>query len=102
MKYLKIKDLENRSKYKDKELKIVTLKFIKNYLRAEKNEELQTAKANLILLQRKTNKEKNKILRRCSIVNRNKVSISKFGISRTKLKEIILLGMVTGYQKAVW
>jgi len=102
MKYLKVKDINNRTKYQNKEIEIITLKFIKNYLNNKQTSEIELAKSRLLLLLKKTNAEKNRILRRCALENKNKTPISKFGISRMKLKELILLGMISGYQRAVW
>jgi len=39
---------------------------------------------------------------RCSLTGRPRAYIRKFGVSRIKLKELALAGMMTGVNKASW
>ena len=98
MKRLIIKDLNHRFRFQNIEHAYITLKFIRCNLINTSNE--YYAKSNIML--KNNYRERYKILRRCPIVNRNKVSFSKLGISRTKLKELLTQNFVPGFKKAIW
>lgn len=98
MKRLIIKDLNFRLRFQNIEQAYLTLKFIKRSLKNTSNE--YYTKSSIVL--KNNYRERYKILRRCPIVNRNKVSFSKLGISRTKLKELLTQNLVPGFKKAIW
>ncbi len=69
-----------------------------------KNISSDTKKKALVYLVKLLNKgeSKLKIVRRCSLTTRSRVSHRKLGISRIKLREMLKAGVLPGYSKAVW
>lgn len=43
-----------------------------------------------------------KIHNRCAFTNRNRGSIKAYSISRVYMRELLQLGIIPGFQKAVW
>jgi small subunit ribosomal protein S14 len=99
MKHLFIKDQKRRLYFAQNEKKRIILKFLLNDTtlpmeqRLLLNEKLQK-------LNKKTNNTK--INNRCSITYRGRSNISLFKLSRIRLRELVSLGLVPGYKKAVW
>lgn len=99
MKHLFIKDQNRRLYFAQNEKKRIILKFLLNDTtlpmeqRLLLNEKLQK-------LNKKTNNTK--INNRCSITYRGRSNISLFKLSRIRLRELVSLGLVPGYKKAVW
>jgi len=103
MKYLKKKDIKRRFRFANIESNRLKLLFGKTVILNNPNiNDEKKAKAKELFDFTKKYKEKTRILRRCPIVNRNKVSYKKIGISRIILKDMILQGILPGYSKAVW
>ena len=102
----KIKDLKIRYEYYKKELLRKKLKFLFiNSLNKELF--LVNKKRHSSLIKFFSNKcqgriSKTKIVRRCVLTNRPRVSIRKFGISRPVFRELLQNGLIPGYIKAVW
>ena len=102
----KVKDLKIRYAFYKKELLKTKLKFLfNNCLNKEfiyKNSKKYSSLLKFFMLKRSKRISKNKIVRRCVLTNRARVSIRKYGISRTVLRELFQNGVVPGYTKAVW
>jgi len=109
MKYLIKKDLIFRIKHKTFELKALCLKFFLVYVFNVKHLKYkQYSFIKLFALQKLTNKFKNRVsktilVRRCILTGRGRSSIRAVGnISRSSLKDLLLIGLIPGYKKAVW
>ncbi len=100
--FLKAKDINNRKLYHKKYFnrKIQKLLFInllnnKNIKKTTKNKFLF-----FFLKNKKINKVK--IMSRCILSNRSHGIFRPFNVSRIVLRNMIHLGIVPGYSKAVW
>lgn len=99
MKYLFIKDKKNRINFAKNEKKRIIVKFLLN------NTDLVFEQRMLLMVkQQKLNKKisQTRIKNRCSITYRSRSVNSKFKLSRIRLRELLSLGLVPGYKKAVW
>jgi ribosomal protein S14 len=99
-----VKDIKNRKKLYNAEINKNLAKFL--FINVLNNKSLslivrQKAHLFLVNLLNKRN-SKTRIVRRCSLVTRSKVSDRKLGISRIKLREMLKMGVIPGYNKAVW
>jgi ribosomal protein S14 len=95
----KIKDLNNRKKFKSKEILNLSLKFLYTNF---SNKNVNTLKLAQIRAINQKNFSKTKIVRRCILNNRSRGSVRPFNISRIKLREMFSFGVMPGYKKAVW
>ena len=100
----KIKDLKLRKKFYNVELNKNIAKFLFINVLGNKSLSLSSKKKARLFLLKLLNKRssKTKITRRCSLVNRGRVSDRKLGISRIKLREMLHAGIIPGYKKAIW
>lgn len=100
----KYKDIKNRYFFYKEEIKKNILKhfFINNL--GKKNIKPATRKKiiKFYLLKSNLKYSKTKLIRRCILTNRSKVSNRKFGISRIKLRELLKYNIIPGYKKAIW
>jgi ribosomal protein S14 len=95
----KIKDLNNRKKFKSKEILNLSLKFL--YTNFSNKNACALKLSEVSNIQRK-NFSKTKIVRRCILNNRSRGSVRPFNVSRIKLREMFSFGVMPGYKKAVW
>lgn len=100
----KVKDLKIRRKVYNIELNKNLAKFL--FINVLGNKTLNNtlkkkATSFLVNLVNKRN-SKTRVTKRCSLTNRGRVSDSKLGISRVKLREMLKAGVVPGYNKAIW
>lgn len=99
MKYLRYKDIKNRKYFSKAELKakINKVLFI-NFLKTK------TAKSGYLPQNflKKVNSKQTRINSRCLLSNNNRSMFKRFRLSRCKLRELVSLGKVLGYTKAVW
>lgn len=100
----KIKDIKIRKKLYNSELNKRLNKFLfTNILGNKCLNPILKQKARFFLLNLVNKRSsKTRITRRCSLTNRGRVSDSKLGISRIKLREMLKAGIVPGYNKAIW
>jgi ribosomal protein S14 len=100
----KIKDIKIRQKVYNTEINKTISKFLFISLLSNKKLSFKLKKRVLVFLINSVNKRysKTKVVRRCWLTNRARVSDRKTGISRIKLKEMLKAGIVPGYQKALW
>ncbi len=100
----KIKDLKLRKKVHNTEINKNISRFM--FINILNNKELTSdvKKKALVYLFKLLNKgeSKTKIVRRCSLTTRSRVSYRKLGISRVKLREMLKAGVLPGYNKAIW
>jgi len=99
MKHLFIKDQKCRVKFAQNEKKRIILKFLLNDTTLSMEQRL-LLNEKLQKLNKKTNNTK--INNRCSITYRGRSNLSLFKLSRIRLRELVSLGLVPGYKKAVW
>ncbi len=109
MKYLVKKDTKIRNKQKLLELKNLCLKFFIIYtLNLKKRKNNQNFFLKFFSLQKFNHKNfckynKSRIVRRCIFTGRGRGSIRSIGnISRSPLKDLLSMGLIPGYKKAVW
>lgn len=100
----KVKNLKIRKKLYNIELNKNLAKFLfTNILGNRSLNRSLKKKASLFLLKLLNKRSsKTRITRRCSLVNRNRVSDRKLGISRIKLREMLHAGIIPGFSKAMW
>jgi small subunit ribosomal protein S14 len=101
----KIKDIQIRKQYKQKEYFLKLNKSIQTqlYSYSYKYNKILFTKLNYInISKKKTSSLKTKIVRRCNETNRNRSVFRKFGLSRLTLKNYFSFGLLPGYKKAVW
>ena len=100
--FLKAKDLKNRQSYKKNELtkKIKKFVFI-NLLNNDKYQKKIKSKL-LYLFLKKEKRIKTKLMFRCILTNRGRGNYRSFNVSRLILRDMIHLGLVPGFVKAVW
>lgn len=100
----KIKDLKLRKQLYNIELNKNLAKFL--FINILGNKSLSSSlkkKVHLFLLKLLNKRSsKTRVTRRCSIVNRGRVSDRKLGISRVQLREMLKAGVIPGYNKAIW
>ena len=100
--FLKAKDLKNRKLYKKNELNKKIKKFIFiNCLNNNKYSKKIKSKLMCLFLQ-KEKKIKTKLMFRCVLTNRSRGNYRPFNVSRLVLRDMIHLGLVPGFVKAVW
>lgn len=100
--FLKKKDLKNRKLYTKSEISKKIKKFIFTYLLNSSKYNKKQKNKFLYLLLKKEKKNKSKIVLRCVLTNRSRGNYRPFNISRIVLREMIHLGVVPGFTKAVW
>ncbi len=100
----KIKDLKLRKKVYNTEINKNISRFMFINILNNRNLSLDIKKKATNYLIKLLNKgeSKTKIVRRCSLTTRSRVSYRKLGISRVKLREMLKAGVLPGYTKAVW
>lgn len=103
MKYLEKKDKLNRLKFSNIELNYKVNKFLFiNLLSINKISSEEQKMLHKYFLLKKNKDYKTRILRRCVLTNRAKVSNSLFGISRIKLRSLLKENQILGFKKKVW
>lgn len=103
MKYLQKKDKVNRLKFANAELNYKVNKFLFiNLLNSNKFDVKKTSLLHKYFILSKTSKYKTRLLRRCILTNRAKVSNSLFGISRVKLRNLLKENQIIGFNKKIW
>lgn len=100
----KYKDLKNRSSFYKEEMKKNILKFLFVNTLNQKNIDARFRQKYLYFYLTKLNQNysKTKLIRRCILTNRSKVSYRRFAISRIKLRELLKYQIIPGYKKAIW
>jgi len=100
----KIKDFKLRKKSYNTEINKNTSRFMFINILNNKDLSLNIRKKAVYYLTKLLNKgeSKTKIVRRCTLTTRSRVSHRKLGISRIKLREMLKAGILPGYSKAVW
>jgi len=101
---LKIKDNNIRHKIYSTEINKNLSKFLFINILCNKKLNSKLKKKVVLFLVSSMNKRfsKTKVVRRCWITNRARVSDRKTGISRIKLRDMLRAGILPGYNKAVW
>ena len=103
---IKVKDIKNRQRFKNQELSKIQKKFLSKYFLNNREFEKNSIKKSLLFLYflkiSSKKASKTKIVRRCLLNNRSRVSIRRFGVSRTLFRELLQFGIIPGYVKAVW
>jgi len=100
----KIKDLKLRKKTYNTEIAKSVSKFMFINILNNKLIDQDLKKKVVFRLIRLLNKgeSKTKVVRRCTITARSRVSHRKLRISRIKLREMLRSGILPGYTKAIW
>ncbi|MBR11236.1 MAG: hypothetical protein CMP48_26580 [Rickettsiales bacterium] len=113
MKYLYIKDIKKRKLYNTIEKiklieKLSQIKIL-NYNNYFKKFNMYSKNIHFLIIYNrniKINKIKYKmntqINRRCLLTNRARGSLKIFRLSRSILRELILMGLIPGYKKSIW
>jgi small subunit ribosomal protein S14 len=96
MKYKSVLDNRKRKLFKKNEIKRICLKI---GLRLNNK---FTLKSIVELGDLNRNSSLSKIQTRCFLTGRSKAVYRKFGVSRIKLREMILSGVQTGVKKSSW
>jgi len=96
MKYKSVLDNRKRKLFKKNEIKRICLKI---GLRLNNR---FTLKSIVELGDLNRNSSLSKIQTRCFLTGRSKAVYRKFGVSRIKLREMILSGVQTGVKKSSW
>ncbi len=99
MKYLYIKDQQKRIKFAKHEKNRIILKYLQNNTSLLLEQKIFLANK---LKQQNKKTFQTKINNRCSITYRGRSTLSLFKLSRIRLRELLSLGLVPGYKKAVW
>lgn len=104
MKYLVKKDKKLRFSVQNKEYLRVVLKFL--FVHLLNNPQIEGAKKKIIIKylgnRLRIKDSKTKIVRRCVLTGRARVSCRLFKISRIKLREMLKEGVIPGMVKAIW
>jgi small subunit ribosomal protein S14 len=100
--FFKKKDKNNRFLYNKNEINKKIKKFLFIYLLNSKKYNNKQKSKFLYLFFKKQIKNKTKITFRCILTNRSRGNYRLFNISRLALREMIHLGIMPGYTKAVW
>lgn len=90
------KDKFIRKKVKQEELKKILLKTVSTKMLNEKKH----IKCSFIFNYKRVSKVK--IRRRCVLTNRSRGVLTSYNLSRTKLRELLHIGILPGYKKSVW
>lgn len=104
MLYLKLKNIKNQKIFNKIEKKKIINKYIFTNLinRSEIKSNLQSIFSNFVKMNKKINKKKIKLNRRCIFNNRGRSISRAFGISRSLLRHLMQSGIIPGYIKSVW
>lgn len=104
MKYLKQKDLKYKKKFFRQEIEKKINKFLFiNILNNKKTQEnTKTIVKQYFLAKKERQSNKTKLLRRCLLTNRGRVSHQILGISRIKLRELLKENKIPGFNKNIW
>lgn len=104
MKYLKQKDLKHKNRFFNQEIdkKINKFLFINLLNNKKTKENTKTVVKQYFLAKKKRQSNKTKLLRRCLLTNRGRVSHQMFGISRIKLRELLRNKQIPGFNKDIW
>jgi ribosomal protein S14 len=103
MKYLVVKDNKIRLKYFNNEINFKIQKFI--HINLLNNKNVSSHKKKIItkyFVKKNLNTYKSRLLRRCVLTNRGRVSSRIFSISRVKLKDLLKTGQIPGFYKNIW
>lgn len=100
----KYKDIKNRYSFYKKEVDKNILKFLFINTINKKNlkQNIKQRLVHFYLSKINIKHSKTKLIRRCVLTNRSKVSYRKFGISRVKLRELLKYNIIPGYTKSIW
>jgi ribosomal protein S14 len=102
---LKVKNIVRQKEFKTREIFRLKLKFLFTFfLQSQKFNKLNHKKLVFLFLTKHQIKNylKTKINRRCIANNRSKISSRRFSVSRVLFREILQLGFIPGFKKAVW
>jgi ribosomal protein S14 len=104
MKCLVKKDIKIRNKQKILELKNFCLKFFITYtLNLNKIKNSQVFSLQKFNFKDISRYNKSKTVRRFILTGRNRGSIRSIGnVSRSPLKDLLSMGLIPGYKKAIW
>jgi small subunit ribosomal protein S14 len=104
MKRSVIKDSKLRSRVANKELSRIILRFLFVNLLNNKNISVTKKRilAKYLISKMISKKSPTKVVRRCVLTGRRSTSNRLFGISRSKLKEMLQEGVFPGIHKAIW
>ena len=100
--FLKAKDLKNRKLYKKNELSKKIKKFVFINCLNSNQYNKKTKNKLLYLFLQKEKRIKTKLAFRCVLTNRSRGNYRPFNVSRLVLSDMIHLGLVPGFVKAVW
>lgn len=100
----KVKDIKIRKKIYNIEIQKNILKFLFINILSNDTLPIDTKVKARFLLSKMLNKSVSKIqiTRRCILTNRNRVSNRKLGFSRIILRDLLKMGVIPGYTKAIW
>lgn len=113
MKYLYVKDVKKRKLYntiekiklieKLSQIKILNYNhYLKTFNMYSKSIHFLTLYNKSIKINKIQYKINTHITRRCLLTNRARGSLKVFRISRSFLRELILMGLIPGYKKSIW
>ena len=104
MLFTKTKDVKKRFLFSKLELKKTVSRFLFINILNDVNLNYDYKKKILLFLIKNINikESKVKIVRRCVLTNRSRVSHRILAVSRIKLKEMLKFGVVPGCKKAIW
>lgn len=102
MVFLKANDAKNRNLYHKNYLDKKTKKLLFINLLNNNKVNIKTKNKLLFFFLKKNKTGKAKIMSRCVLSNRSHGTFRPFNVSRIVLRNMIHLGVVPGYNKAVW
>ena len=109
MLFLKLKNIKNQKKFYNQEFTRLKLKFLftfmlqqQQFLKFSNKKNYITLTSIFLMKYQIKNYFKTKINRRCLFNNRSKIMFRQFSISRVLFREMLQLGIVPGFKKAVW
>lgn len=102
--FIKLKDQKKRKKVAGSELEFKLQKFLYvsllNNPGISKEDKMKIYLFFMKFVSRTVSKTR--IVRRCTITGRSRVAYRHFAISRSKLKEYLVQGVIPGYYKQSW
>lgn len=104
MSFIKIKDFQNKKKFNLLEISKIVSKLVNVYYLNNKKKHILNKKVLSFERLSKINRySKTKMIRYCVLTGRSRGSIRKTGgVSRVLLRDMLQLGIIPGYKKAVW
>lgn len=106
MSLINIKDFNNKKRFNNLEISKFINKLLQiNYLNNLNNKTVNKKTISFLdkHLQKKNQYSKTKFIRYCILTGRSRGSIRKLGgVSRVLLRDMLQLGIIPGYKKAVW